>query len=356
MGRSGVWHATRGIWLGLAAGGSLVVLSLGAVWMTADGRAASAVQPLLPDSSVRLLGDRQGGTPLLRPVWLASQEAIAAVRDPSASSAGLGVVLMQPDTGAQRAVPLVSDPGCTTSSSDDPAPLADGRLAFLQTCYGDQSRPGDQMVTPAVYNLGTGKASRLFGFQLRAFVEQMAFPPAGGIGLLNDGYGLGEHLAWLHATGPTLWRLPFSRLGNPTWSPDSQRVAVSAVAPTKRHGIDRTELPWELVIVRVHPRRITILLTGMTSLNRPAWSPSGKWLAFTGLDSSRVEGAWVVNVATHRRVLLRRGTQLGDVAWLGSRNEIAVATGVDARSFIERTRKEARATGLLVLRLPAWIK
>jgi hypothetical protein len=212
------------------------------------------------------------------------------------------------------------------------------------------------MVTPAVYNLRSGKVSRLFGFRLRAFVQQMAFPPAGGNGLLNDGYGLGEQLAWLRRTGPDPWRLPFARLGNPAWSPESQRVAVGAVAPTNRQGVERALLPWQLIIVRVHPRRITTLLKGMTSLNRPAWSPDGKWIAFTGIDSSHIEGIWVISVATHRRVLLRHGTQLGDVAWLHSRNEIAVATGVGARSFIERTRTQARETGLLVLRLPAWLK
>jgi dipeptidyl aminopeptidase/acylaminoacyl peptidase len=352
MGRSSDARARR-VSFALAAG-LLLLLSLGSSGVPAKDHAAIADHQPLPASSVRLIGDRQGA-PLLRPVWLVSRMAIAAVRQPSPNSASLRVVLVRPDTGAQRLVPLLSEPGCTTSATDDPAPLADGRLAFLQTCYGDLTRPGDQMVTPAAYNLRTGKVSRLFGFRLGAFVGQMAFPRAGGVGLLNDGYGLGEHLAWLSRTGPNLWRLPFARLGNPAWSPESQRVAVSAVAPTNRQGVDRIDLPWQLIIVRVQPRRITTLLTGMASLNRPAWSPDGKWIAFSGIDSSHTEGIWVINVATHRRVLLQHGTQLGDIAWLQSRNEIAVATGVGARSFIEQIRSKARATGLLVIRLPAWL-
>jgi hypothetical protein len=61
--------------------------------------------------------------------------------------------------------------------------------------------------------------------------------------VLNDGRGLYERLLWLRRKKAVPARLPFTRVGYPSWSRDGRWIAVDAVPSDQdAHGVAREGL------------------------------------------------------------------------------------------------------------------
>lgn len=138
---------------------------------------------------------------------------------------------------------------------------------------------------------------------------EMIFDPAwspDGSELLYRWFGANEPIEWHRldvASGAT------ERLAMPVdcwamaWSPDGQTVACEVPEPRIYQGFE-TEMA-DIVLVDMATLEATPLTPAGDDIDdrRPAWSPSGEWLAFSrasplGGSQPEVDGLWVVEVAS----------------------------------------------------------
>ena len=152
---------------------------------------------------------------------------------------------------------FVDASGTSSASSVEqlfPAPLHDGRLAYLQYCFGKESREPGTVGSLHAYEFRRKTTSLVRPYRLPVFTGRFAFSPVADNGLLNDGHGLGERLTWL---GPRSLRpvtLPVSRVGDPAWSADGSRVINGVPASAGMDSPQRADTPWSLYLLDRHGR------------------------------------------------------------------------------------------------------
>jgi hypothetical protein len=233
--------------------------------------------------------------------------------------------------------------------------LPDGRLAFIQECYGNAQRLPLKVNSVIAYNPATSSVRRLRPYYLDFAAGALTFSPAGR-GIFNDGYGLGERLEWLGTERPNYLRLPLARAGTPRFSPDGRWLAVDGVpAHAGPIGPAQATLPRNLYLVSGDGHRLKTLLTNLVdNVARASWSPDGRWLALSMDPADGPDGLWLVQVATGRHFLLMRapGQLFGDTDWLPNGRTLIVGMAGPVQISGVPTLHPGYKAGLNVITLP----
>jgi hypothetical protein len=79
-----------------------------------------------------------------------------------------------------KPLPLGRDPGCRYTAHVLPEVLADGRISYLEQCYGTLSRLPDRAVSLMAYDPRTGSRKRLRPYYLPFGATVMRLRPTCG--------------------------------------------------------------------------------------------------------------------------------------------------------------------------------
>jgi hypothetical protein len=236
-------------------------------------------------------------------------------------------------------LPLPARRDCRATSHDSARALPDGRVAYLEECWG-QDVPRDAKRLRA-YDPRTGEVSDLRPYALPVGSSHYAFDPTGRRAIINDGNGLYERLHWLGGARLVALDLEFERAGYPAWSHDGRSIAVDAVPPrAKASGVSRADLPRDLYLLGRDGSIRRKLLRDLSSVGASSWSPDNRWLALPLDPRDGPAGLYLVDTASGVLRLLRTGEDFGGSVWL-DRRTLLVATGL----FVQIAR-DGRSSGL----------
>lgn len=291
-------------------------------------------------------GDSRGGSGRIEPVgirlvpapkgrafldlaWLPHSRWLVVTAAPRSrdSPTNSHLVTLSLKTFAVEPVPFESESGCSSVDQLFPTGLSDGRLAYLQYCFGNESRLPDSVGSLRAYNVGRKTTSLLRPYRLPVFTGRFAFSPIADRGLLNDGNGLRERLMWLDRRSLRPLALPVSRVGDPAWSSDGSRVIVDGVPASA--GPDsplRTDTPWALYLLDRHGKLLRRLPWKLRDGAPASWSPDGRWLVALTRPDGEAFGLWLFRASGQGRPLLLKRGAFGRPKWISNR-EIAVPVG-----------------------------
>jgi len=128
---------------------------------------------------------------------------------------------------------------------------------------------------------------------------------------------------------------------NPTWSPDGRSITFERGTP--RRGCCGSETTGSIVVMSLHDGRAAQIVS-LPEAAAPAWSPDGRWIAFSAIRSGGAADLWLVRPdGSGVRRLIASGT--GDEtapAWSPDGSAIAFDKGqsvavVDVASGAVRT-------------------
>jgi hypothetical protein len=306
---------------------------------------SGATEPVLPRSDVRLIR-APAGTDVDDPTWVPQLRRLVVRGDAGGSLLGLHLATVNLQTGKLQRLRGVGDPVCEKSFQLAPRALPDGRLVYISNC-GHPTQP-EEAVTLRVYDGVRADSERLVPYNLPYGARDFDYADLSR-GVLNDGSGLYERLQWLRPEGLDPVDAPFSRAGNPSWSPDGRFIAVDA-APSRAdaEGHDRLDLERNLYMLEVATGRLQVLvekLDGDRTPARSAWSPDGRLLVLSMNPNDGPDGVWVVEVATGRKALLIESDHVGSATFLPG-GEVAVSSGIFSHD------RETSDVGLYVFALP----
>lgn len=256
-------------------------------------------------------------------VWLqhdAGPQAFGPVDDP--------LYVLNPDTGALAPLPLPNDPTCKGTGHHVPRMLPDGRLGYIQFCFGHASPQHVKKLM--AYDFTKRIAAPLEPYFLDFGAKDYDFRPDMRVGIINDGNGLYERLDWLLPDRQVDIGLPFARSGQPSWSPDGTFIAVDA-APNDlgRTGQDRGTLPRNLYLLTSDGKVSRVLLNNIGELlGAPLWSPDSRWLIASINFPDGETGLWLINVQTAKVFHLFAGEDLSSPVWSPDHQSIAAPIGV----------------------------
>jgi len=109
----------------------------------------------------------------------------------------------------------------------------------------------------------------------------------------------------------------------PAWSPDGSRIAfLASPQAIGVGGFGRLDAPWNLYLVGADDDRPVPVLGGLVEPRRLVWSPSGRFLAYSGQVTGRWTGIWLYSVASRQLQRLATGS-FPALAWSPSGSQIA---------------------------------
>jgi Tol biopolymer transport system component/DNA-binding winged helix-turn-helix (wHTH) protein len=106
---------------------------------------------------------------------------------------------------------------------------------------------------------------------------------------------------------------------NPAWSPDGRTLAYQTdehadITPSA-FGAQAGSTIWLVDADGGHPRPLTTDGTPLGGHASPAWSPDGRYVAFTTFDGGHDNGAWIVSVADGRTTRLTESPRLYELVF-----------------------------------------
>jgi hypothetical protein len=223
---------------------------------------------------------------------------------------------------------LPNDPTCKATGQQFPMLLPDGRLGYVQFCFGDG--PPERTKRLMAYDFHTQAATPLEPYFLDFGAKDYSFRPDMQVGIINDGNGLDERLDWLTPSGQVDAGLPFARAGQPSWSPDGQFIAVDA-APNDfgETGQDRGTLPRNLYLLSRDGKVVRVVLTDVGEVRgAPLWSADGRWLVASIDFPDGETGLWLIGVESGKVFRLLSGTDMFSPVWSPDHQSIAVPIGL----------------------------
>jgi WD40-like Beta Propeller Repeat len=236
--------------------------------------------------------------------------------------------------------------GCRNTSYDLGRPHPDGRLLYLEECWGlDNSRRAKRLMA---YDFRTQTVDAFVPYPLSVGANHYAIAPNGQRTVINDGGGLHERLQWLTPRGPRPVRTPFERAGYPAWSPNGRFIAVDAVpAGNDAEGPERLDLPRDLYLLGDNGEIKTTLLRNLPSAGASSWSPDSRRLALPMDPDDGPRGLYLVDTATGDVSLVLEGDELGASVWVPDGQTLVVATGI-----FSQLDESDNDVGLYKIRLP----
>jgi hypothetical protein len=246
------------------------------------------------------------------------------------------LVTMRPDGTGYDDLRLPDAPGCRFTQQFVPVALPSGELGFLERCWGKAHFDPTRAVRLMAWNPASHRVRPLVPYFLPYGAGGYAFANSLRDGLINNGDGLYERLAWLGRKKLVLFPVRIERAGSPTWSPDGSAVALDGAYGSEGvSGIERLNLPRGIFVVSRDGSDLRQLVANLTDTAAPAWSPDGKWIAdsYQPSDASNT-GLWLINVATGKQLLLFRRHDLGSPTWLPDGRTLVVGTSDAAHAHL----------------------
>jgi WD40 repeat protein len=227
------------------------------------------------------------------------------------------------DGSEVRQLPTPSDSSCRLATRYMfPIALPDGRLGLTKKC--DTANPGVERFASAVaYDLRSQSFSALADVGARmAGVGGVSWNPDLTRGIGAQSSRICSDVAWVTPNGPEgiaaeirqggkSWRLDGwlsqpagasctnqGRADCPAWSPDGRQIAL--LASPESIGVDgqaRLDVPWSIYLIDVGSLHASKVLGNLQDACDLAWSPDGRWLAFTGKVSDQ-RGIWLFSPST----------------------------------------------------------
>jgi dipeptidyl aminopeptidase/acylaminoacyl peptidase len=302
--------------------------------------------------------------------WLRDGTLVAS-SSPDATPSTAQLWRLRPDGSGLRRLPMPFDRACSNDQYAFPTALADGRVALTRTC---DALDGPPVSTAAVvaYDPGSGAFATLADLGGRMFPFATSWNPdlTRGVGAQSSHICAG--VAWLTRDGPQgmpvtiagggrSWRLDAwlmqpaasgctaqGRADDPAWSPDGRTIALlGSPESIGVAGQSRLDAPWSVYLLDVASLRARRVLGDLGGAAGLAWSPDGRWLAFTGEVSGRGDGLWLLSVATGALHLVgsRQGA-LSVPAWSPDGARLAAVEDV-SQGWPPRTRIAIADVGAL---------
>ncbi|MBA3331367.1 MAG: PD40 domain-containing protein [Actinobacteria bacterium] len=280
--------------------------------------------------------------------WPAKRRLVVVVGKPGKLSSPT-LYLMRPDGSERVRLALRKQTPCEPTSEVHPEVLGDGRVAFVEQCWGE----GDptKSVRRLALDGASGQIRPLVPYRLRFQMGSFTYAPDGKRGVINDSDGLYEQLRRLTPSGLELIELPFDRVGYPRWSPAGDRIALDAVphagggSPSER--VDAERNLYTLSGRTFEPR---LLLENIGNAGISAWSPDGRWLAVVIAPQDEPEGLWLVDSVSGKRCLLLNSSHLGVPAWISAR---ALVVTIGRFAYLAPRNGPSRRIGFVRLTLPS---
>ncbi len=268
---------------------------------------------------------------------------------------------LRPDGSGLQRLPLPFDPACSSDQYAFPSALRDGRVALTRTCDALED-PTVSTAAVVAYDPGSGSLATLADLGGRMFPFATSWNPdlTRGVGAQSSRICAG--VAWLTRDGPQgipvtiagggkSWRLDAwlraaapdctaqGRADDPAWSPDGRTVALlGSPESIGIEGQSRLDAPWSVYLIDVASLRVTKVLGDLGGAAGLAWSPDGRWLAFTGEVRGRGGGLWLLSLATRALHLVgSREGALSAPTWSPDETRLAAVEDV-SQGWPPRTR------------------
>jgi len=261
------------------------------------------------------------------PIWLGARHRVVVTLTPPGKGTDAAydhLYSLKLTGGELTRLRLPQQRGCKLTSQSGAVALPDGRVGYLQECWGQEIPHNAKYLR--TYDQATGRIGYLRPYPLVVSAGRFAVSRSGQV-VINDGRGLSERLLRLTPTRAEPIALPFTRVGYPSWSPNGRWLALDAVPNTEHaEGVARLDLGRNLYLLDRHGRVRRRLLHDLVDAGPAGWSPDGRWLALALQPAHRDPGLYLVNVATGTMHLLMKG-DVGGAAWIGA-YQIVAAVGV----------------------------
>jgi hypothetical protein len=293
---------------------------------SACGRSASAIGSGIPVQSSRLIRAPKGAV-FEGPIWLARSHRLVVTLIPPGKGTDAAydhLYALKLRGGGLRRLRLPPQSGCKLTSQSTAVALSDGKVAYLQECWGQEIPHNAKYLR--TYDPATGRVGYLRPYSLVVSAGVFAASRSGQV-VINDGRGLSERLLRLTPARAEPIALPFTRVGYPSWSPDGQTLALDAV-PSSEHavGVARLDLHRNLYLLDRHAHVRRRLLDGLINISLAAWSPDSRWLAFAAQPAHHAAGLYLANASTGTMHLVAKG-DFGSTTWIDGQH-LAASFGV----------------------------
>lgn len=228
------------------------------------------------------------------------------------------------DGSSRRRLPLPSEKGCKLTSQEEPIPLPNGRIGYVQECWGQEIPHNAKFLR--TYDLASGDVGYVRRYALPVSAGRSSVNQAGDA-VINDGRGLSERLLRLGGRHADPLALPFTRVGYPSWSPSGRLLALDAV-PRSEHasGIARLDLHRNLYLLDRNWHVKRLLVRDLVDAGLSSWAPNGRWLALALQRAHGDGGLYLVDVVSGAAHLVQRG-DFGNATWITNR-ELMATVGV----------------------------
>lgn len=283
--------------------------------------------------------------------WLQDGWLVTNFRaDPDGGFGSSRLWRFRPDGSGFAEIELPGDPTCRLLEYIRPIALSDGRLGYVRECLKAGMSPGEEFeASLGSVDLGSGRIELLapvvsgVGY---ASIASFDWDPSIEAGLIDQGSGICQGLQRIDQDGPRPidlvisdgdqqfnladeFRRPTSDCSatgtaeSPSRSWTDGRVAFFASpASVGVEGQGRLDAPSSLFIADPELKTASPRLSGIQIPAGLAWSPDGRWLAFSGDVTGSGRGAWLFDTTNST---LRRftGLRVFELAWSPDGREIA---------------------------------
>jgi hypothetical protein len=270
------------------------------------------------------------GYVLASAAWLPSAHrvVVTAIPDSTVGFQSSRLLATAPGSREWQRLSVPAERNCASTSQSFPEPLPDGRLAFLQHCWGNAERLPDRAVSLRAYDFATGGTSRLVPYYLPFTTSGFSFGRTVRSGILNNGLGLEERLFWIRPRRLVRLRIPLLRAGLPSWSRRTNRIVFDGVPRQPVPDVlARADLARDVYVLDPRTGRLRELVRGALMAGPASWSPDGRSVAMALQPRRAPEGLYLVDVATGRTHLLVRGAAYGATAWISDSEVVATVGG-----------------------------
>ena len=332
----------------------LVSLCLTAV-LAGCGAPAGSSSPALLDLAPTTISLPPGdvfGLAWLKDGWLVANYAAHPVQ----SFGDSRLSRFRPDGSQFAAIDLPQDPTCRLLEYIRPIALSDGRLGYDRECLKVGMSPGEEFeASLGSVDLRTGRTELLapvvsgVGF---AGIASFDWDPTLNAGLISIGSGICQGIEWIDQHGPRPIDLVISdgahqfNLADEFRRPSTDCSATGTADGPARSWTDgavaffaspasvgtegqaRLDAPSSLYIADPQLKTARSRLDGIQPRSGLAWSPNGRWLAFSAEVAGAGRGAWLFDT---RDSTLRRFSALkvDEIAWSPDGLQIAAIEATD---------------------------